>query len=452
MDERVDRGSGVPRPSAATRRTPPPLARRTASTVARREPVAPRVRAGAPAPAAASGGTGTDGRIRVMVVDDSVVVRKLVVEVLAGDPGIEVVGTAANGKLALQKLDQLKPDVVTLDIEMPVMDGLETLTELRRRQPRLPVVMFSTLTERGASATLEALSRGASDYVTKPSNVDRIQEGMERVRLDLIPKVKALVARRIPSTAPLGVRAASLRTTPAVSPRATRTRAISGATAGARTPAAPRRTGPSGRVDVVAIGVSTGGPNALAALFAALPGDLPVPIVVVQHMPPVFTRLLAERLTARTSVRVHEATDGMVLEPGHGYLAPGDHHMVLRRSGTTVVAQLNQGPPENSCRPAVDPLFRSVAEVYGGNAAAVVLTGMGADGTQGAGVLRDAGARILAQDEETSVVWGMPGHVVNAGLADDVLPLESVAPWIVQQVRTGRPPQPLRAPRPARTR
>jgi two-component system, chemotaxis family, protein-glutamate methylesterase/glutaminase len=451
MDERLDRVPDRPRPVAATRRTATPVARRTAAAVARRD-TTPTGRTAAPT-SGSTGGSGEGGRIRVMVVDDSVVVRKLVVEVLAGDPGIEVVGTAANGKLALQKLDQLKPDVVTLDIEMPVMDGLETLTELRRRQPRLPVVMFSTLTERGASATLEALARGASDYVTKPSNVDRIQEGMERVRLDLIPKVKALVARRLPASAPLGVRAASLRDAPAVAPRASRTRAPSATTAGAATTATPRRpAGPPGRIEVVAIGVSTGGPNALAALFAALPGDLPVPIVVVQHMPPVFTRLLAERLTTRTPVHVHEATDGMVLEPGHGYLAPGDHHMVLRRAGTTVVAQLNQGPPENSCRPAVDPLFRSVADVYGGHAVGVVLTGMGADGTQGAGVMREAGARILAQDEPTSVVWGMPGHVVQAGLADDVLPLESVASWIVHHARAGRPPQPLRASEPARTR
>lgn len=352
-------------------------------------------------------------QLRVLVVDDAVVMRRLLAQVLEEDPELTVV-TAPNGRIGLAKLVQTPPDVVVLDIEMPELDGLGTLRELRKTHPHLPVIMFSTLTERGAAATLEAMSLGASDYVTKPANVGSVNESIERVRAELVPRIKALCGRRRPAEAP--VLAPSV--VPAVPPTA---------------PAGPRQ-----RVDVVAIGASTGGPNALHEVLAGLPGTLEVPIVVTQHMPPVFTRLLAERLDASCDLEVHEATGGEVLRPGTVWLAPGDHHLVVRRVGDHEELAIDDGPPENSCRPAVDVLFRSVRHAFGGHALAVVLTGMGADGQRGSGLLREAGSAVIAQDEASSVVWGMPGAVVRAGLADEVVPLAGVAAAIAARVAVHR--------------
>ena len=353
-------------------------------------------------------------KIRVLVVDDAVVVRRMVSDILAEDPDIEVVGTAANGRIGVQKLTQVNPDLVTLDVEMPEMDGLQALAAIRKTHPDLPVIMFSTLTERGAHETMEALSLGASDYVTKPANVGSVGLAQQRIREELIPKVKALCARRLPTGGPA----------PAVSRPSGRATTPTPVTPVAR-PMAPG--GAPSLPDVVAIGVSTGGPNALAALLPQLPGSLPVPIVLVQHMPPMFTRLLAERLDAQSALKVVEAAGGETLTPGVVYVAPGNYHMVLQRHGNAVVTVLNQLPPENSCRPAVDPLFRSVAQIYGPRALAVVLTGMGQDGLRGSEDIRAAGGRVLAQDEASSVVWGMPGFVAKAGLADRILPLGEIA-------------------------
>lgn len=350
-------------------------------------------------------------KIRVLVVDDSVVVRRLVSDALGSDPRIEVVGTAANGRVALAKIDQVNPDLITLDIEMPVMDGLETLEHLRREHPRLPVVMFSTLTERAAKATLDALERGARDYVTKPANVGSVTESINAVRHQLVPKVLALCAPAPPPPK------AFVPVTPRPAARAART--------------------PVSRVDVVAIGVSTGGPDALATVLAALPGDLPAPIVVVQHMPPVFTRQFADRLDAKCALRVSEAVAGEPVAAGRVLVAPGDFHLRFRRSysrPTEVVTALDRGTPENYCRPAVDVMFRSAVATWGGNVLGVVLTGMGSDGAQGARDIAAAGGRVLVQDEATSVVWGMPGAVVAAGAAETVLPLEAVAGAIVHRV------------------
>jgi len=369
-------------------------------------------------------------RIRVLVVDDSVVVRRLVSDVLAADPRIEVVGTAANGRVALAKIPQVNPDIVTLDIEMPVLDGLETLVELRALYPRLPVVMFSTLTERGASATLDALERGASDYVTKPANVGSVTASMDAVRAQLVPKIVGLCSRLLPPD-----------------PSVVRPSSASAALVAGRTPPAPARTAPGGppaRVDVLAIGVSTGGPDALTTVLTALPADLPVPVVVVQHMPPVFTKQFADRLNAKCALTVREAAVGDALLPGQVLIAPGDYHLKLRRSGTSVLSSLDQGTPENYCRPAVDVLFRSVAATYGAGVLAVVLTGMGADGARGSGDIVAAGGRVIVQDEATSVVWGMPGAVVSAGHAEQVLPLGAVAGAILERVRRGRPAAPFR--------
>jgi two-component system chemotaxis response regulator CheB len=358
--------------------------------------------------------------ISVLVVDDSVVIRRLITDALSNDPQVRVIGTARNGRVALQKIADLNPDVVTLDIEMPEMDGLATLRALRRTHPRLPVIMFSTLTSSGAIATLDALAAGASDYVTKPANSGSVVESLERVRDQLIPRIHALCARPGPAS------------------RATRPAADVPHTARPSVPASA--PGPrSVRIDIIAIGSSTGGPAALSAVLAALPATLPVPIVVVQHMPALFTRMLAERLDRECAVNVVEATSELQLNPGTVYIAPGDVHLEVARRGASVVTRLHHGPPENSCRPAVDVLFRSVAATYRASALAVVMTGMGQDGRRGSEVLVAAGSEVLAQDEASSVVWGMPGAVVGAGLAHAVVPLNDLAARIVARTSDGRP-------------
>jgi two-component system chemotaxis response regulator CheB len=369
--------------------------------------------------------------IRVLVVDDSVVVRRLIVDALGGTPNIEVIGTAANGLLAQAKIDQLNPDAVTMDIEMPQMNGIAAVKELRKRHPRLPVIMFSTLSAAGASATLEALAAGATDYVMKPSNVGSIAQSIAAVREQLVPKIHALAGRARPAGPPPRPLKAALGAAPARPP----------APAGRPAAAPPRRVrrgGPHGRIDLIAVGCSTGGPDALTKVLTGLPADLPVPVVVTQHMPPVFTKMFAERLDRSTPLTVVEAGEGMELTPGTVYIAPGDKHLVLNRRGPATITQLSGAPPENSCRPAVDVMFRSVAALFGGSAFAAVLTGMGHDGRGGAKVLRDAGAEVLAQDEQSSVVWGMPGAVVGAGLADEVLPLDQIAACLITRVKVGR--------------
>jgi two-component system chemotaxis response regulator CheB len=355
-------------------------------------------------------------KIRVLVVDDAVVFRRLLAEELSSDPTLEVVGTAANGRIALARMPQVNPDIVILDVEMPEMDGLVTLAEIRKTYPHLPVIMFSALTERGASATLDALALGATDYFTKPENVGGIDASLQVIREQLIPEIKAICA---------GVRERT-QGHPAVRAAAP--------TSSASTQIPRRPSAQPGRVQVLAIGASTGGPNALTTIFRGLRADFPVPIVIVQHMPPMFTRLLAERLSAEFPIRVSEGESGSVLQPGQAWIAPGDHHMSVVRNGTKVRIQVEQGPPENSCRPAVDVLFRSVAQTFGPNSLAVILTGMGQDGLRGCEAIRETGGQILAQDEVTSVVWGMPGYVARAGLADRVLPLSLIADEILRRV------------------
>jgi two-component system chemotaxis response regulator CheB len=365
-------------------------------------------------------------KIRVLVVDDSVVVRKVVSEALSRDPAIEVVGTAANGHIAICKIPHVNPDLITLDIEMPVMDGLEALREIRKSYPRLPVIMFSTLTERGASATLDALSLGASDYVPKPSASGSVVAAQQRIVDELTPKIRSLCWRVLGSAQGVAAPTATGKTTPPAP----------------AVIAARKRQ----RVDLVAIGVSTGGPNALAEILPCLPETLPVPIVIVQHMPPLFTKLLADRLNAASAIAVEEGSERQFLAPGHAYVAPGDHHMVVQRENGALRLRTNQTPHENSCRPAVDVLFKSAAEVCGPHVLAVVLTGMGQDGLRGCQVVAEAEGQIFVQDQASSVVWGMPGFVANAGLADRMVPLEQVAAEIVRRVSEGRSPVPARAP------
>lgn len=332
--------------------------------------------------------------IRVLIVDDSALVRRLVTTALEADPSITVVGAAVNGRDGVEQALALDPDLMVLDIEMPEMDGLTALEKIRAERPRLPVIMFSTLTERGARQTLDALARGASDYLAKPSGTGSLSASIAAVRDELVPKIKALVgARRVASAQPI----------PVVRPQVNKQVA-----------------------DALLIGCSTGGPDALAHLLAPLPANFPLPIAVVQHMPPVFTGMLAARLDAISALSVKEAADGDVMVPGQVLLAPGDRHLRLQRSGTAVQAKLTDEAPENFCRPAVDVMFRSAVEVYGGNVIALVLTGMGQDGLRGVEGLAARGATVLAQDQASSVVWGMPGAVVTAGLANEVLPLAAL--------------------------
>lgn len=348
-------------------------------------------------------------RIRVLVIDDSVVIRRLVTHALEEDAAIQVVGAASNGVIGLQRIPQLNPDVLTLDIEMPEMDGLAMLRRVRREYPHLRVIMFSTLTERGAAVTLEALTLGADDYVAKASNEGSLDRSMTRLRQELIPKIKQFFYTPEPAR-PVQV---PVRGTPTPAPAS--------ASAIVKT-ALPK---------VLAIGVSTGGPNALGAILPGLPSDFALPVLVVQHMPPLFTRLLAERLDATCRLRVAEAGQGVPVAAGKILIAPGDFHMKVAASAQGPRIVLDQSPPQNSCRPAVDALFASVGEVYGGSVIAVILTGMGNDGVHGARILKARGATIVAQDEASSVVWGMPGGVVNAGLADRVLPLDRVIPELL---------------------
>lgn len=345
-------------------------------------------------------------RIRVVVVDDSALVRRLITTALRSAPDIEVVAVAEDGLAAIEVVDRERPDVVTLDIEMPRLDGLGALTVIRERHPRLPVIMFSTLTERGATATLDALSRGASDYVTKPSNTGQISDGIAAVREQLVPRIRALagVRKLVPTST------AIRRTAPA----------------------------PTTQVRAVVIGCSTGGPDALARLLPTLPANLGVPVLIVQHMPPVFTSLLAQRLDKLSPLTVREAADGDPVEAGSVLLAPGDFHLRVTGLPGAARAALDQGPQENFCRPAVDVLFRSAAEVYGAGTLAVVLTGMGQDGMLGGRAIVGKGGRILVQDADSSVVWGMPGAVANADLASGVLPLDELGAAIVAQVATSR--------------
>ncbi len=348
--------------------------------------------------------------IRVLLCDDSHTIRSILSATLATDPDLQVAGTAVNGQVCLDLVAAEVPDLVLLDVEMPVMDGITTLREIRRRHPKLPVLMFSSLTERGAKATVEALLAGANDYVAKPADLDAGAVAAT-IRTEVITRIKALVPRGSPSAAPA--------------------RPAAGSTAPARPlPPARRET-----VQGVVIAVSTGGPTALAEVLPTCGRGSPVPILIVQHMPAFFTTQLAERLTKLCGFPVREAADGMPLAPGDVVLAPGGRHLAVAGDAAAPRVRLTDAAPENSCRPSADVLFRSAARVWGGGTLGVVLTGMGRDGLAGSRTIVEAGGGVLAQDEFSSVVWGMPGEVVRAGLADAVLPLSQVGVEVALRLR-----------------
>lgn len=339
-------------------------------------------------------------RIRILLADDSVVVRQMLCEVIGRDQDLEVAAIAANGRIALDRFLQTRPDVVLLDMQMPEMDGLETVRALRKLDSATPIVMVSALTERGAGITLDALAAGATDYWTKPSHSAGLESTKALIVRDLLPMIKTLSRRR-----PGDLTREVVTAAPAV--------------AGIRRVMVEPR--------LVAIGASTGGPEALTEFISRLPGDFPLPIVIAQHMPPIFTALLAQRLSEKSSLPVREGKSGVRLERGQVWIAPGDEHMVVVAEGDGLKLGLHRDPPENFCRPSIDVLFRSVAQACGARSLAVVMTGMGQDGLLGCRQIREKGGQILAQDEGSSVVWGIPGAVVRAALADEVLPLSSLS-------------------------
>jgi two-component system chemotaxis response regulator CheB len=365
--------------------------------------------------------------IRVMLVDDSAVVRGLVTRILDEDPGITVVASVGNGQMAISALERNDIDVVLLDIEMPVMDGLTALPKLLQIDPGVKILMQSTLTSKGADVSLRAMEMGAADYIPKPTSTRDLAGGMD-FKAELLGKIKALgQARRRNANRPQRPGGA-----PAPRPAA---------------PAAPRtpvpihppgplqlRTHTIEPPDIIAIGSSTGGPQALFSLLGTMRvGTVRQPIVITQHMPATFTTILAEHISRVSGWTAREAQDNEVITGGRVYIAPGDFHMTVEAKGADRVLRLNKTPPENFCRPAVDPMLRSIAQVYGRRVLVCILTGMGSDGLRGGQVVIQAGGTVIAQDEATSVVWGMPGAVATAGICSAVLPVGDIAPWIIKQ-------------------
>ncbi len=367
----------------------------------------------------------TGNPIRVMVVDDSAVVRGLITRMLEAEADISVVSSVGNGKMAVDSLARNEVEVVVLDIEMPVMDGLTALPKLLEADNSIRVIMASTLTSRNADISLRALQAGAVDYIPKPSS-SRELSGGQSFSKELVDKVRSHAETRrkmkgAPSVSVSRPRGVSPR--PGAAPRAA---------ANKPKEVKLRPMALKERPDVIAIGSSTGGPQALFNVLKGMKGRVKQPILITQHMPATFTKILAEHINRMTGWTCNEATDGMAIQAGQVYLAPGDYHMVVEGSGPNKVLKLNQDPPENFCRPAVDPMLRSISAAYGRKILTVILTGMGADGLKGSQVVMDNGGALVAQDEETSVVWGMPGAVAQAGICNAVLPLDDISSYVVK--------------------
>jgi two-component system chemotaxis response regulator CheB len=350
-------------------------------------------------------------RVRVLIVDDSALVRGLLTDILKSDPGIEVVGVAGDAHVAREKIKLLNPDVLTLDVEMPKMDGITFLKNLMRLRP-MPVVMVSSLTERGADVTLDALAIGAIDYLSKPK-ID-LAATLKDYGDELIEKIRIASKASVRALDPCRAAAIAVRpnvTADAVLPKAAKTKQL-------------RTTD-----RIIAIGASTGGTEAIKEVLTKLPPDSPG-VVIAQHIPKAFSTPFAKRMNDCCQVTVYEAEDGQQVLAGHAYIAPGDRHLMVVRDGARYVLRLDDGVPVNRHKPSVDVLFRSVAQNAGRNAIGVILTGMGKDGARGLREMLDAGSQTIAQDEATSVVWGMPGEAVSLGAAQHVLPLENVAPKV----------------------
>jgi two-component system chemotaxis response regulator CheB len=369
--------------------------------------------------------TGPAGPYRVMVCDDSAVIRGLISRDLEADPEIHVVATVSNGQMAINALSRFPVEVLILDIEMPIMDGLTALPELIKAQPDLQIVMASTLTRRNAEISLRAMAAGAADYLAKPTTTMALNAAAN-FKAELAAKVKALGAARRRAA---GLRSPGRRASeaPAVAPRT----AVRPATviSGSRGPITVRPA-PTEIPDIVAIGSSTGGPQALFAVLSALKPGIPQPIVITQHMPATFTTILAEHIGRASGIPTVEGSDGVPVQGGHIYVAPGDFHLTIEAQGTQRIIRLLKTPPENYCRPSVDPMLRGLAKVYGRKVFVAMLTGMGHDGLRGGESVVAAGGSLIAQDEASSVVWGMPGAVAMAGLCCAVVPLAEMAAYI----------------------
>jgi two-component system chemotaxis response regulator CheB len=392
-----------------------------------------QLEAGTPRPSV----TGSSDPIRVMVVDDSAVVRGLVTRMLEEDPQITVVASVSNGQMALSAVERNDVEVAILDIEMPVMDGLTALPLLLKADPHIQVIMASTLTLKNAEISLKALDAGAADYIPKPTTSREITGGIDFKR-DLIEKVRTLglVRRRYPPRTGVA-RPAGYVPTP-IAPRAA---AVPGGAPAARPssilsrPQGPivLRQAPTETPDVIAIGSSTGGPQALFSVLTALKaGNLSQPVLITQHMPPTFTTILAEHISRVSGWQAAEGQDGEIVHSGRVYIAPGDFHMTVEAKGPDKVIRLNKAPPENFCRPSVDPMLRSMAAAWGRKILTVILTGMGSDGMKGGQLVVEAGGAVIAQDEASSVVWGMPGAAANAGICSAVLPLDQIASYVLR--------------------
>ena len=363
----------------------------------------------------------SDPRIRVMLVDDAAVIRGLVKRMVEPEADIEVVASVANGELAVNSLKRNPVDVIVLDIEMPVMDGLTALPKLLEVDPNVKILMSSTLTLGNAEISMQALKLGAADYIPKPTSAGEMGSASD-FRRELVDKIRSLgqtraltsPARRPSSPASMGEQSVVKPVPKSLYPDGFNLRPIT----------------TKARPDIIAIGSSTGGPKALFEVLRNIRADVKTPIIITQHMPPNFTAILANHIAQSADRPCQEAKDGDILTAGSIYVAPGGFHMIVESQGITKVLRTNQDPPENFCRPAVDPMFRSVAGIYGNRALAVILTGMGNDGSKGGKVIVDAGGTVIAQDEATSVVWGMPGAAATAGICSAVLPLDKMAPYI----------------------
>ena len=374
--------------------------------------------------------------MKVLVADDAVLFRRLLADLLASFPGVEVVGSAANGKIALQKIRELKPDLLTLDIEMPEMDGLAVLDALSRSSERaVEVIVLSAVSRRGGDLTMRALEKGAFDFIVKPDAASP-ELAREALLRELAPRIRAVAHRLEVRTILRGKPSANSQALPAPQPAAKPAPVDAPWDEIARR---MQRVSNPGKPELILIGVSTGGPPALTQLLPAIPGDIGVPILIVQHMPPVFTKSLADSLATKCAVRVREAEHGELVEPNTAYIAPGGRQMRLEAGAEgQPIIELTDDPPENNCRPAVDYLFRSAANRFPGRAMAVILTGMGNDGTLGLRLLKRSGCFVIAQDEATCVVYGMPKAAVDAGVTDVVLPLGAIASRIVATAKGGR--------------
>ena len=383
--------------------------------------------------------------VKVLIVDDSVLARRMISLALEVDPLVKIVGSAVNGRNGIHKVEQLGPDIVIMDVEMPEMDGIEALKVIKERFPHISVIMFSAISESTMDKTILALELGAEDFVSKPSGSQNVDEAKMLIHASLIPKIKALHDnRKSHNSSPEATPGPATALPPPPSEEPSKAGAKKKPVVKNNPPAASKEIAKPGLrvsskrypVDIVAIGVSTGGPNALSRLMPTIPASIPVPIVIVQHMPATFTKTLANRLNDASELNIEEGREGELLKPGTAWIAPGGYHMVVEKNSAGVELNLNLEPPEQGCRPAVDVMFRSVARVYGKNTLAIILTGMGKDGLEGSQAIIDEGGVLYAQDEASSVVWGMPGAVTRAGLPEKVVPLDRMGYEIMLRIES----------------